>query len=33
MTYRIDFYEDEHGDQPVLHWLSEELTSTQRRSV
>ncbi len=33
MAYRIDFYEDEHGDQPVLRWLREELTPTQRRAI
>jgi phage-related protein len=33
MAYRIDFYADEHGDQPVLRWLREELTSTQRRAI
>jgi hypothetical protein len=31
MTYELEFYEDENGDQPVLRWLREELTPTQRR--
>ena len=29
-TYKIEFYEDEHGDKPVLRWIRERLTSTQR---
>lgn len=31
--YTIDFYEDERGDSPVLRWLREELTPTQRRAI
>jgi putative component of toxin-antitoxin plasmid stabilization module len=30
---KIEFYEDEHGESPVLRWLREELTPTQRRAV
>src|SRR5436190_8736986 len=33
MNYTLEFYEDEHGDQPVLRWLREELTPTQRRAI
>lgn len=33
MTYRIEFYEDGRGNQPVLHWLREELTAAQRRAI
>ena len=33
MTYRLEFYEDENGDQPVLRWLRKELTPTQRRAI
>ncbi len=29
-TYRLEFYEDERGDKPVLRWIREELTRTQR---
>jgi hypothetical protein len=31
--YEIEFYEDEHGDAPVLRWLREELTPTKRRAL
>jgi hypothetical protein len=31
--FRLEFYEDEHGDQPVLRWLREELSRTQRLVV
>ncbi|HZV75130.1 MAG TPA: hypothetical protein VFF79_15555 [Conexibacter sp.] len=31
--FTIEFYEDEHGDSPVLRWLREELTPTQRRAI
>jgi phage-related protein len=31
--YTIDFYEDEHGESPVLRWLREDLTPTQRRAI
>lgn len=33
MTFTLEFYEDEDGDQPVLRWLREGLTPTQRRAV
>jgi phage-related protein len=33
MNYTLEFYEDERGDQPVLRWLREELTPTQRRAI
>ena len=33
MTYELEFYEDENGDQPVLRWLREALTPTQRRAI
>jgi len=29
-THRLEFYEEEHGDKPVLRWIREELTLTQR---
>jgi hypothetical protein len=32
MKFKLEFYEDEHGDSPVLRWLREELTPTQRRA-
>ncbi|MGB7159902.1 MAG: hypothetical protein WBD40_17685 [Tepidisphaeraceae bacterium] len=31
--FTIEFYEDEHGDSPVLRWLREDLTPTQRRAI
>ena len=31
--FTLEFYEDEHGDQPVLRWLREDLTPTQRRAI
>lgn len=31
--YRLEFYEDEHGDEPVRRWLREELSRTQRLVV
>ena len=31
--YELEFYEDAGGDQPVLRWLREELTATQRRAI
>lgn len=31
MNFTLEFYEDEHGDQPVLRGLRDELTLTQRR--
>jgi putative component of toxin-antitoxin plasmid stabilization module len=33
MRFRLEFYEDEHGNSPVLRWLREELTPTQRRAI
>ena len=32
-TYELEFHEDENGDKPVLRWLREELTRTQRFAV
>ncbi len=32
-TYQLEFYEDEHGDKPVLRWIREELTLTQRHEL
>jgi hypothetical protein len=31
--FTLEFYEDENGDQPVLQWLREDLTPTQRRAI
>ena len=31
--FTLEFYEDEHGDRPVLRWLREDLTPTQRRAI
>ena len=31
--FTLEFYEDAHSDQPVLRWLREELTPTQRRTI
>lgn len=31
--FTLEFYEDGHGDQPVLRWLREDLTPTQRRAI
>jgi hypothetical protein len=31
--YRIEFYEDEHGNAPVLRWLREELSPRKRRAL
>jgi phage-related protein len=33
MTFTLEFYEDAHGDEPVLRWLREELTPSQRRAI
>jgi phage-related protein len=33
MNFTLGFYEDKHGDEPVLRWLREELTPTQRRAI
>ncbi len=32
-TYRLEFYEDEHGDAPVRRWLREELTLAKRQAL
>jgi hypothetical protein len=32
-TYRLEFYEDARGDKPVLRWIREELTRTQRAAL
>jgi hypothetical protein len=32
-NYRLEFYAEADGDQPVLRWLREELTPTQRRAI
>jgi hypothetical protein len=31
--YEIEFYEDEHGDAPVLRWLREDLSPRKRRAL
>jgi len=31
--YRLEFFEDEDGDQPVRRWLRDELSRTQRLVV
>lgn len=31
--YELEFYEDEHGDAPVLRWLREELTPAKRQAL
>jgi hypothetical protein len=33
MNFKLEVYEHAHGDQPVLRWLREELTPTQRRAI
>jgi hypothetical protein len=32
-AYELEFYEDEHGDKPVLRWIREELSPTQRLAL
>lgn len=32
-NFEIEFYEDEHGDRPVLRWIREELTPFQRLAL
>lgn len=32
-AFEIEFYEDEHGDAPVLRWLCEELSPRKRRAL
>jgi putative component of toxin-antitoxin plasmid stabilization module len=31
--YQIEFYGDEHGNEPVRRWLREELTLAKRRAL
>lgn len=31
--FTLEFYADADGDEPVLRWLREELTATQRRAI
>ena len=31
--FQLEFYADTSGDQPVLRWLREDLTPTQRRAI
>ena len=31
--YTLEFYADPAGDQPVLRWLREDLSPTQRRAI
>jgi hypothetical protein len=31
--FELEFYVDAAGDEPVLRWLREELTPTQRRAI
>jgi hypothetical protein len=31
--FTLEFYADADGDQPVLRWLREQLTPTQRRAI
>ena len=33
MSFELEFYEDENGDEPVLRWLREDLTPMQRRAI
>jgi hypothetical protein len=33
VSYTIEFWEDEHGRKPVLEWIKNELTPTQRRAL
>jgi hypothetical protein len=33
MRFQLQFSEDERGDSPVLRWLREVLTPTQRRAI
>jgi len=32
-AYELEFYEDEHGDEPVLRWIREELTLAKRKAL
>lgn len=31
--FALEFYADEHGDEPVLRWLREDLTLVQRQAA
>lgn len=31
--FTLEFYEDEQGQSPVLRWLRQDLTPTQRRAI
>jgi len=31
--YRLEFYQDEAGNEPARRWMKEELTATQRRAL
>jgi phage-related protein len=33
VRYQLEFYADEAGDQPVLRWLRDALSPTQRRAI
>jgi len=33
IRFRLEFYEDEHGESPVVRWLREDLSPTQRRAI
>jgi phage-related protein len=33
VSFELEFYEDEYGDEPVLRWLREDLTPMQRRAI
>jgi hypothetical protein len=33
LEYQLEFYADEAGDQPVLQWLRDGLSPTQRRAI
>jgi hypothetical protein len=33
VSYTIEFWEDEHGRKPVLEWIKNDLTPTQRRAL
>jgi phage-related protein len=32
-TWKIEFYESENGDKPVLKWIKNDLTATKRRAL
>jgi hypothetical protein len=32
-AYELEFYEDAHGDEPVLRWIREELTLAKRKAL